>query len=90
MTGSDGIEIGTASEHDLEGILTLQEANQPERGGTLSARLSRAQLQAMLADLPTTLFWVIDRMLPQEAAAVDGVKSTLSPQASAQAMTVDG
>ena len=53
MTGSDGIEIGTASEHDLEGILTLQEANQPERGGTLSAHLSRSQLQAMLADLPT-------------------------------------
>jgi len=53
MTGSDGIEIGTASERDLEGILALQEANQPDRGGTLSARLGRAQLLAMLADLPT-------------------------------------
>jgi predicted GNAT superfamily acetyltransferase len=49
---SDGIEIGTASERDLDGILALQEANQPERGGSLSARLSRAQLEAMLADLP--------------------------------------
>ena len=49
---SGGIEIGTASERDIDGILALQEANQPERGGTLSARLSRTQLQAMLADLP--------------------------------------
>ncbi len=52
MSGTHGIEIGTATEGDLEGILTLQDANQPERGGTLSARLSRAQLEAMLADLP--------------------------------------
>ena len=52
MSASDGIEIGTASERDLEGILALQDANQPERGGTLSAHLSRAQLEAMLADLP--------------------------------------
>ena len=48
----DGIDIGTASERDLDGILALQEANLPERGGTLSARLSRKQLEAMLADLP--------------------------------------
>jgi predicted GNAT superfamily acetyltransferase len=48
----DGIEIGTATERDLDGILALQDANQPERGGTLSARLGRAQLQTMLADLP--------------------------------------
>ncbi|HKX08252.1 MAG TPA: hypothetical protein VJN67_08655 [Stellaceae bacterium] len=33
-------------------MLALQEANQPERGGTLSAHLSRAQIAAMLADLP--------------------------------------
>jgi predicted GNAT superfamily acetyltransferase len=49
---SGGIEIGTASERDLDGILALQEANQPERGGTLSATLSREQIEAMLADLP--------------------------------------
>jgi GNAT superfamily N-acetyltransferase len=49
---SGGIEIGTASERDLDGILALQEANQPERGGTLSATLSRVQIEAMLADLP--------------------------------------
>ena len=52
MLASDGIVIGTAEERDLDGVLALQEANQPERGGTLSARLSRAQLLAMLADLP--------------------------------------
>src|SRR5215470_19240495 len=52
MSKSDGIEIATASARDLDGILALQEANLPERGGTLSARLSRAQLEAMIADLP--------------------------------------
>lgn len=52
MSTSDGIEIGTAEERDLDGILALQEANQPELGGTLSARLSRTQIAAMLADLP--------------------------------------
>jgi predicted GNAT superfamily acetyltransferase len=49
---SGAIEIGTASERDLDGILALQEANQPERGGTLSALLSREQIEAMLTDLP--------------------------------------
>lgn len=48
----DDIEIGAATEHDIDGVLALQEANQPERGGTLSARLGRAQIEAMLADLP--------------------------------------
>ncbi len=52
MSDSEGTEIGTAAERDIEGILALQDANQPERGGALSARLSRAQLEAMLADLP--------------------------------------
>jgi predicted GNAT superfamily acetyltransferase len=52
MSSGDDIEIGTATERDLDGILALQDANQPERGGSLSARLSRAQIQAMLTDLP--------------------------------------
>jgi predicted GNAT superfamily acetyltransferase len=52
MTAGDSIEIGTATERDLDGILALQETNQPERGGTLSAQLSRIQIRAMLADLP--------------------------------------
>ncbi len=52
MSPDDRIEIGIATARDLDGILVLQEANQPERGGTLSARLSRTQIDAMLADLP--------------------------------------
>lgn len=52
VSASDGIEIGTATRRDIEDIIALQEANQPERGGTLSARLGRAQLEAMLDDLP--------------------------------------
>lgn len=49
---ASGIEIAVAAERDLDGILALQERNLAERGGTLSARLSRAQLQAMIGDLP--------------------------------------
>ena len=52
MSDGEGIEIATAAGRDIAGILALQDANQPERGGALSARLSRAQLEAMLADLP--------------------------------------
>jgi hypothetical protein len=45
-------EIDRAGPEDIDGILALMEANQPERGGSLSARLSRTQLRMMLADLP--------------------------------------
>jgi len=71
MSASDGIEIGTAEERDLDGILALQEANQPERGGTLSARLSRRQLAAMLADLPL--------MVACRGAAIVGYLLAASP-----------
>lgn len=77
MTAGDGIEIGTAGEHDLEGILTLQDANQPERGGTLSARLSRDQLEAMLADLPLIVARrggaIVGYLLAASRATVAGV-----------------
>lgn len=46
------VAIGIAGPGDLDGILTLQDANQGARGGTLSAALPRARLEAMLADLP--------------------------------------
>ncbi len=49
---ASGIEIAVAGERDLDGILALQECNLPERGGALSARLTRAQLAAMIGDLP--------------------------------------
>jgi hypothetical protein len=37
----DDHEITQAAADDIDGILDLQERNQPERGGTLSARLPR-------------------------------------------------
>lgn len=46
------MEIGVANESEIDGIVTLQEANQPERGGTLSARFSREKILAMMQDLP--------------------------------------
>ncbi|HUK09915.1 MAG TPA: GNAT family N-acetyltransferase [Stellaceae bacterium] len=46
------LEIARADARDLDGILALMEANQPDQGGTLSALLSHSQLLAMLADLP--------------------------------------
>jgi len=46
------LQVARAEVRDLDGILALMDANQPERGGTLSARLSREQLKAMLDDLP--------------------------------------
>ena len=50
--GENGMEIGVAHELDVEGILTLQEANQPEQGGTLSARFSPAKVLSMMQDMP--------------------------------------
>jgi len=46
------MDIGIADELDLEGILALQEANQPERGGTLSARFRRGRILTMMQDMP--------------------------------------
>ena len=45
MTKGD-VAIGQASEADLDGILDLQAANQPERGGALSASLPRSRIAA--------------------------------------------
>jgi L-amino acid N-acyltransferase YncA len=45
----DEIEVGTATSDDIDGILGLQERNQPEHGGSLSARLPRAWLDAAVA-----------------------------------------
>jgi len=69
------IEIARAKSRDLDGILTLMDANQPERGGTLSARLTRAQLQAMLADLP---FMVARRRGRVVAFALASSKKTVA------------
>jgi predicted GNAT superfamily acetyltransferase len=45
-------DIVRASESDLEGIMALQAANQPERGGTLSANLPCARIAAMMRETP--------------------------------------
>ncbi|HYM03175.1 MAG TPA: hypothetical protein VET85_09535 [Stellaceae bacterium] len=50
MTGA--YEIGIASRQDVDAILALQEANQPERGGSLSARLSRGWLEQAISGMP--------------------------------------
>ena len=44
--------IGTATEYDLDGIMALQEANQPAQGGYLSANLPRARIAEMMAVMP--------------------------------------
>jgi L-amino acid N-acyltransferase YncA len=49
---ADEPKIARATAVDIDGILDLQERNQPERDGTLSAQLSRAWLEATLADMP--------------------------------------
>ena len=46
------IELSTAAPSDIDGILALQEENQPEHGGLLSAQLPRAWFEAALNDLP--------------------------------------
>ncbi|MES2187036.1 MAG: GNAT family N-acetyltransferase [Pseudomonadota bacterium] len=44
--------VAPATTADIGGILALQDANQRDQGGTLSARFSRAQLEAMLQAMP--------------------------------------
>ena len=48
----DDCEIVQATPEAIDGILDLQERNQPERGGTLSARLPQEWLEAAVADMP--------------------------------------
>lgn len=46
------IEIATARESDLDGVLELQAANQMSNGGKLSASFSRSQLQLIMKEMP--------------------------------------
>jgi predicted GNAT superfamily acetyltransferase len=92
-----GIEIGTASERDLEGILALQEANRPERGGSLSALLSRELIEAMLADLPLVVARRGDAIVgyllaasQRTVAAVPVIRAMLAAYAGAPAAYVYG
>jgi predicted GNAT superfamily acetyltransferase len=46
------VEISRATEADLDGIIELQTANQPEHGGKLSANLPRSRIVGMMHDMP--------------------------------------
>lgn len=46
------IAISRASETDLDGIVELQAANQPERGGTLSGGLPNSRIIEMMREMP--------------------------------------
>ena len=50
--GETVIEIGLATEADLDGILDLQAANQLTNGGWLSANLPRARVADMMNGMP--------------------------------------
>jgi predicted GNAT superfamily acetyltransferase len=52
MKAIGNIEIATARESDLDGVLELQAANQISNGGQLSASFSRSQLQLIMKDMP--------------------------------------
>lgn len=45
-------QIGQLQAGDIDGVLALQEANQAEHGGTLSARMPRAFFAAALDGMP--------------------------------------
>lgn len=46
------MEISRATEIDLDGIMALQAANQPELGGSLSASLPRSRVADMMRSMP--------------------------------------
>lgn len=45
-------DIGRAGKADLDGIQELLEANQSERGGTLSASIPRGKILTMMQEMP--------------------------------------
>ncbi|MFN3440109.1 MAG: GNAT family N-acetyltransferase [Acidovorax sp.] len=49
---SNTVEIGRASEADLDGILALQAANQADQGGTLSGTMARSTIAEMMREMP--------------------------------------
>jgi predicted GNAT superfamily acetyltransferase len=55
-------DIGRASEADLDGIVELQAANQPERGGTLSASLPHSRIAEMMREMPLIVARRSDRI----------------------------
>jgi hypothetical protein len=45
-----GYEIAVATHGDISGILAVQEANQPERGGILSVRFPREWIEEAISN----------------------------------------
>lgn len=58
-----GVSVGRATEADLDGIMELQAANQPERGGMLSANLSRSRVAEMMVGRPLIVARRSDRVV---------------------------
>jgi len=56
-------QIGRAEVHDADGILALMTANQPEKGGLLSANLSRETLVTMLQAQPCVVARQADKVV---------------------------
>ena len=84
----DGCEIVQATTEDIDGILDLRERNQPERGGTLSAWLPRAWLEAAVADMPVIVAkkegLVVGYLISASRAASAGVPIVLLNRAAPQ------
>lgn len=55
--------VTPATERDLDGILALQDRNHRNRGGTLTALLSRERMRSMLSDLPLIVARRNDRVV---------------------------
>jgi predicted GNAT superfamily acetyltransferase len=58
-----GVSIVRATEADVDGILDLQAANQPERGGMLSASLPRARIAEIIRERPLIVARRSDRVV---------------------------
>lgn len=91
MTNSKA-DIVRASMNDLDGIVALQAANQPERGGTLSANLSYSRISAMMRDMPLIVVRRGDRItgyLMTSSRAMNADVPVISAMLAAYPGTVD-
>lgn len=59
----EDVEIDTLRADDIDGVLALQEANQAEYGGTLSARMPRRFFAAALDGMPVIVARREDRVV---------------------------
>lgn len=59
----EDVQIDVLRAGDIDGVLALQEANQAEHGGTLSARMPRGFFAAALDDMPVIVARRDDRVV---------------------------